>query len=136
MQCAFWAVFVSQKVDKYSSYPLYHSAYETYELVERFYDPTFKNHLAVARVRGGMVFELANSVIVPFDGRDYAQALSSYAGIIYNMSLEHPEALKTYKVSFGEYYPSNGRPPHPSWATKSLPNLSAPAVTSVVIVKI
>uniref|UniRef100_A0ABM5FW79 N-acetylated-alpha-linked acidic dipeptidase isoform X1 n=2 Tax=Pogona vitticeps TaxID=103695 RepID=A0ABM5FW79_9SAUR len=92
------------KVDKYSSYPLYHSAYETYELVEKFYDPTFKNHLAVAQVRGGMVFELANAAVLPFDCRDYAQALSRYASIIYNMSLEHQEALKTYKVSFDSLF--------------------------------
>ncbi|KAJ7320059.1 hypothetical protein JRQ81_019570 [Phrynocephalus forsythii] len=92
------------KVAKYSSYPLYHSVYETYELVEQFYDPTFKNHLAVAHVRGGMVFELADFVLVPFDCRDYAQALSSYASIIYNMSLDHQEALKTYKVSFDSLF--------------------------------
>ncbi|XP_069739417.1 glutamate carboxypeptidase 2-like isoform X2 [Phaenicophaeus curvirostris] len=87
-------------VEKYSSYPVYHSVYETYELVERFYDPTFKNHLTVAQVRGGLVFELANSVVLPFDCRDYASAVSNYAQIIYNLSRNHEEELATYSVSF------------------------------------
>ncbi|KAK2519042.1 putative N-acetylated-alpha-linked acidic dipeptidase [Columba livia] len=87
-------------VEKYSSYPVYHSVYETYEIVERFYDPTFKNHLTVAQVRGGLVFELANSVVLPFDCRDYASAVSNYAHIIYNLSRNHEKELATYNVSF------------------------------------
>lgn len=92
-----------QNVAKYSSYPVYHSVYETYEIVEQFYDPTFKNHLTVAQVRGGLVFELANSVVLPFDCRDYASAVSNYAHIIYNLSRNHEEELATYNVSFGTY---------------------------------
>ncbi|NXW10164.1 FOLH1 carboxypeptidase, partial [Fregetta grallaria] len=87
-------------VEKYSSYPVYHSVYETYEIVERFYDPTFKNHLTVAQVRGGLVFELANSVVLPFDCRDYASTVRGYAHIIYNLSRNHEEELATYNVSF------------------------------------
>ncbi|NXA48252.1 FOLH1 carboxypeptidase, partial [Nothocercus julius] len=87
-------------VEKYSSYPVYHSVYETYEIVERFYDPTFKNHLTVAQVRGGLVFELANSVVLPFDCRDYAAAVSNYAYVIYNLSKNYEEELSKYIVSF------------------------------------
>ncbi|KAM5186124.1 glutamate carboxypeptidase 2 isoform 3-T3 [Callospermophilus lateralis] len=88
------------KTHKFSSYPLYHSVYETYELVEKFYDPTFKYHLTVAQVRGGMVFELANSIVLPFDCRDYAVVLKKYADKIYNISMKHPQEMKTYSVSF------------------------------------
>ncbi|XP_053169108.1 glutamate carboxypeptidase 2-like isoform X2 [Hemicordylus capensis] len=87
------------KVDRYSSYPVYHSVYETYEIVERFYDPTFKNHLAVAQVRGGLVFEMADSLVIPFDCRDYAKALKSYIQVINNMTLKHQTALATYSIS-------------------------------------
>ncbi|NWR54901.1 FOLH1 carboxypeptidase, partial [Bucorvus abyssinicus] len=90
----------NRNVEKYSSYPVYHSVYETYEIVERFYDPTFKNHLAVAQVRGGLVFELANSIVLPFDCRDYASAVNNYAHIIYNLSRNHEKELATYNVSF------------------------------------
>uniref|UniRef100_A0A8C6YPN2 Aminopeptidase NAALADL1 n=1 Tax=Nothoprocta perdicaria TaxID=30464 RepID=A0A8C6YPN2_NOTPE len=93
-------LFLFQDVEKYSSYPVYHSVYETYEIVEGFYDPTFKNHLTVAQVRGGLVFELANSVVLPFDCRDYAAAVSNYAYVIYNLSKNHEEELSKYSVSF------------------------------------
>ncbi|XP_046295337.1 N-acetylated-alpha-linked acidic dipeptidase 2 isoform X2 [Marmota monax] len=89
-----------EKTHKFSSYPLYHSVYETYELVEKFYDPTFKYHLTVAQVRGGMVFELANSIVLPFDCRDYAVVLKKYADKIYDISMKHPQEMKTYSVSF------------------------------------
>lgn len=83
---------------------MYHSVYETYELVEKFYDPTFKYHLAVAQVRGGMVFELANSIVLPFDCRDYAIVLRNYADKIYNISMKHPQEMNTYHVSFGKLH--------------------------------
>ncbi|XP_008151831.2 glutamate carboxypeptidase 2 isoform X1 [Eptesicus fuscus] len=91
-------------INKFSSYPLYHSVYETYELVEKFYDPTFKYHHAVAQVRGGMVFELANSAVLPFDCRDYAMVLRKYAEKIYNISMKHPQEMKTYSVSFDSLF--------------------------------
>ncbi|XP_060090941.1 putative N-acetylated-alpha-linked acidic dipeptidase [Heteronotia binoei] len=87
------------KVDKFSSYPVYHSVYETYEIVERFYDPTFKNHRVVAQVRGGLVFELADSLVLPFDCRDYAEALKSYTRVIYNMTMKYPTKVSTYGIS-------------------------------------
>ncbi|XP_019664131.1 glutamate carboxypeptidase 2 isoform X1 [Ailuropoda melanoleuca] len=90
--------------NKFRSYPLYHSVYETYELVEKFYDPTFKYHLTVAQVRGGMVFELANSIVLPFDCRDYAIVLRKYADKIYNISMKHPQEMKTYSVSFDSLF--------------------------------
>uniref|UniRef100_A0A674JRI6 Aminopeptidase NAALADL1 n=1 Tax=Terrapene triunguis TaxID=2587831 RepID=A0A674JRI6_9SAUR len=86
------------------SYPVYHSVYDTYEIVERFYDPTFKNHLTVAQVRGGLVFELADSVVLPFDCRDYAEALRNYAQVIYNLSKNHQMELTTYSVSFDSLF--------------------------------
>lgn len=76
--------------------------------MEKFYDPTFKYHRAVAQVRGGMVFELASSIVLPFDCEDYAAALRKYADKIYNISMKHPQEMKTYSVSFGmEYFFQN-----------------------------
>ncbi|OWK17245.1 FOLH1B [Cervus elaphus hippelaphus] len=92
------------ETSKFSSYPLYHSIYETYELVEKFYDPAFKYHLAVAQVRGGIIFEIANSIVLPFDCRDYAVVLRKYADKIYNISMKHPQEMKTYSVSFDSLF--------------------------------
>nr|XP_033806013.1 putative N-acetylated-alpha-linked acidic dipeptidase isoform X2 [Geotrypetes seraphini]XP_033806014.1 putative N-acetylated-alpha-linked acidic dipeptidase isoform X2 [Geotrypetes seraphini] len=90
----------NRKEGRYSGYPVYHSVYETFELVEKFYDPTFKTHLAVAQVRGGLVFELADSVVLPFRCRDYAEALKCYADTIYTLARKHQARLEMFNVSF------------------------------------
>nr|KAF6465160.1 folate hydrolase 1 [Rousettus aegyptiacus] len=91
-------------INQFNSYPLYHTAYETYEVVEKFYDPVFKFHHAVAQVRGGMVFELASSVVLPFDCRDYAVVLRKYADKLYSISMKHPQEMGKYNVSFDSLF--------------------------------
>ncbi|VFV26763.1 glutamate carboxypeptidase 2-like [Lynx pardinus] len=55
-------------------------------------------------VRGGMVFELADSTVLPFDCRDYATVLRKYADKIYNISMKHPQEMKMYSVSFDSLF--------------------------------
>lgn len=55
----------------------------------------------MAQVRGAMVFELANSIVLPFDCQSYAVALKKYADTIYNISMKHPQEMKAYMISFG-----------------------------------
>ncbi|XP_020040135.1 N-acetylated-alpha-linked acidic dipeptidase 2 isoform X2 [Castor canadensis] len=90
----------NMKTDKYSSYPMYHTVYETFELVENFYDPTFKKQLSVAQIRGALVYELADSTIIPFNIQDYAKALKNYATSIFNLSRKHDQQLRNNGVSF------------------------------------
>uniref|UniRef100_A0A673T9T6 Aminopeptidase NAALADL1 n=1 Tax=Suricata suricatta TaxID=37032 RepID=A0A673T9T6_SURSU len=94
----------NRKTDKYSSYPVYHTAYETFELVENFYDPTFKKQLSVAQLRGALVYELADSRIIPFNIEDYAKALKNYATSIYNLSKKHDQQLRGHGVSFDSLF--------------------------------
>ncbi|XP_036866920.2 N-acetylated-alpha-linked acidic dipeptidase 2 isoform X6 [Manis javanica] len=94
----------NRKTDKYSSYPVYHTIYETFELVENFYDPTFKKHLSVAQLRGALVYELADSKIIPFNIQDYAKALKIYAASIYNLSKKHDQQLRDHGVSFDSLF--------------------------------
>ncbi|XP_029458155.1 putative N-acetylated-alpha-linked acidic dipeptidase isoform X1 [Rhinatrema bivittatum] len=94
----------NRKEGRYSGYPVYHSVYETFEIVEKFYDPTFRNHLTVTQVRGGLVFELADSTILPFHCQDYATALKYYADIIYTLAQKHEAQLATFKVSFDSLF--------------------------------
>ncbi|KAJ1119839.1 hypothetical protein NDU88_008024 [Pleurodeles waltl] len=98
----------NSKTDKYSNYPVYHTVYETFELVERFYDPTFKKHLAVAQLRGGLVYELANSRIIPFNAQDYGEALKSYADSIYKIAQKYQKQLLQYGVSFESLFSAVG----------------------------
>uniref|UniRef100_A0A803T0K4 Glutamate carboxypeptidase 2 n=1 Tax=Anolis carolinensis TaxID=28377 RepID=A0A803T0K4_ANOCA len=94
----------NRKVDKFSNYPVYHSTYETFELVKDFYDPTFKKQLAVAQVRAALVYELADSQILPLHCPDYATALRIYANGIYNLAMKHKTQLEMYKVSFAPLF--------------------------------
>ncbi|XP_022369794.1 N-acetylated-alpha-linked acidic dipeptidase 2 isoform X2 [Enhydra lutris kenyoni] len=94
----------NRKTDKYSSYPVYHTIYETFELVENFYDPTFKKQLSVAQLRGALVYELADSEIIPFNIEDYAKALKKYASSIYNLSKKHDQQLRDHGISFDSLF--------------------------------
>ncbi|XP_069325180.1 N-acetylated-alpha-linked acidic dipeptidase 2 isoform X2 [Eulemur rufifrons] len=94
----------NKKTEKYSSYPVYHTIYETFELVENFYDPTFKKQLSVAQLRGALVYELADAKIIPFNIKDYAKALQNYATSIYNLSKKHDQQLRDHGVSFDSLF--------------------------------
>ncbi|XP_070538244.1 putative N-acetylated-alpha-linked acidic dipeptidase [Ptychodera flava] len=59
--------------DKYdfSMYPMYHSVYETFHLVETFYDPQFKYLQGMTRMWIEVAWQLADSLILPFNCEDY-----------------------------------------------------------------
>uniref|UniRef100_A0A3Q3WGA2 Aminopeptidase NAALADL1 n=1 Tax=Mola mola TaxID=94237 RepID=A0A3Q3WGA2_MOLML len=90
----------NKQTERYSSYPVYHSVYETFEIVEKFYDPSFKRLRAVAQVRGGLIFLLADSQLLPLDVNQYADSLRKYTQSIAQLAQKHPEEMETYKVSF------------------------------------
>ncbi|KAM9812812.1 N-acetylated-alpha-linked acidic dipeptidase 2 isoform 1-T1 [Syngnathus typhle] len=94
----------NRKMERYSNYPVYHTVYETFELVEKFYDPSFTRLRAVAQVRGGLVFLLADSQIIPLDANQYAISLDKYAHGIAEIAQTHPKEMKTYKVSFDSLF--------------------------------
>lgn len=91
-----------QKTERYSSYPVYHSVYETFEIVEQFYDPSFRRLRAVAQVRGGLTVLLANSQLLPLDANEYADALGKYAQSIAQLAAKNPDEMVKYEVSFGK----------------------------------
>uniref|UniRef100_A0A8C6WRZ5 Glutamate carboxypeptidase 2 n=1 Tax=Neogobius melanostomus TaxID=47308 RepID=A0A8C6WRZ5_9GOBI len=90
----------NKKTERYSNYPVYHSVYETFEIVDRFYDPSFRRLEAVARVRGGLIFSLADSLLLPLNVNEYAEALDKYALSISQIAQRHPEEMQKYGVSF------------------------------------
>ncbi|XP_013387509.1 putative N-acetylated-alpha-linked acidic dipeptidase [Lingula anatina] len=60
-----------------SSYPLYHSVYETFLLVTNYTDPTFKWHQSLCRICGEIARYMADTVILPMDVRGYATKLET-----------------------------------------------------------
>ncbi|XP_058847643.1 N-acetylated-alpha-linked acidic dipeptidase 2-like [Acipenser ruthenus] len=67
--------YTYSKTYKLSDYPMYHSAYETFDLVSRLVDRGFKYHQAVARLLGVMTMTLAEKVILDLDCTQYANKL-------------------------------------------------------------
>ncbi|XP_072317937.1 N-acetylated-alpha-linked acidic dipeptidase 2 [Eucyclogobius newberryi] len=98
----------NKKTERYSSYPVYHSVYETFEIVEKFYDPSFRRLEAVARVRGGLIFSIADSPVLPFNASEYGHSLSTYAMSISQIAARHPEAMQKYEVSFDSLFSAVG----------------------------
>ncbi|XP_053564603.1 N-acetylated-alpha-linked acidic dipeptidase 2-like [Bombina bombina] len=94
----------NRKTEKYLNYPVYHTVYETFELVDQFYDPTFKKQLAVAQLRASLVYEIADSTVLPFNLQDYAEELKNYADRIYNLAKKHEQQLEKYRVSFDSLF--------------------------------
>jgi N-acetylated-alpha-linked acidic dipeptidase len=58
---------------------LYHSNYDSYYWVNKFGDPGFKKHLAVAQLFGVLAVKLADTKIIPFQGVEYAVALEKHS---------------------------------------------------------
>ena len=57
------------------SYPVYHSAHDSFSWVKSFVDPEFQIHLAVARYAGTFLLQLAESKRLPFNTSAYGQLL-------------------------------------------------------------
>ncbi|KAI1208452.1 Zn-dependent exopeptidase [Annulohypoxylon truncatum] len=58
-------------------YP-YHSNYDNYYWIDKFGDPGFKKHLAMARLWGLLTVKLAGTPVLPFRASDYADALKRH----------------------------------------------------------
>ncbi|KAL4238036.1 hypothetical protein ACF0H5_002747 [Mactra antiquata] len=58
-----------------SAYPMYHSVYETFYLVDNIMDIGFKYHTSVGRVWVDIARNLADSLIIPFNVSDYSDTL-------------------------------------------------------------
>ncbi|XP_077987706.1 N-acetylated-alpha-linked acidic dipeptidase 2-like [Glandiceps talaboti] len=56
---------------KFSIYPMYHTVYETFDLVERLYDPGFKYMRGMTRLWAEVARRLADELILPMNTKDY-----------------------------------------------------------------
>lgn len=56
----------------------YHSNYDSYYWMNKFGDPGFKKHLAIAQVWGVLAVRLANVKVLPFQAMEYATTLAKY----------------------------------------------------------
>jgi len=59
-------------------YGVYHSAYDSFHWMEKFGDPTFEYHAAMAQLWGTIALRLAMASGLPFDYTDYATQIREY----------------------------------------------------------
>mmetsp|Transcript_11626 Transcript_11626/g.16130 ORF Transcript_11626/g.16130 Transcript_11626/m.16130 type:complete len:730 (+) Transcript_11626:87-2276(+) len=59
-------------------YGVYHSIYDSYTYVEKFMDPDFTTHRALAEYVGLLAMNISDASILPFNYTDYAHELSVY----------------------------------------------------------
>ncbi|XP_036619536.1 aminopeptidase NAALADL1 [Trichosurus vulpecula] len=59
-------------------YPTYHTAFDTFQYVEKFLDPGFTSHHAVAQTVINILLRLSDSLLLPFNISDYSETLRSF----------------------------------------------------------
>ena len=73
----------------------YHSCYDNFEWMNKFGDPEFQYHAALAQVLALLILELADSPMLPLDNKIYAHHVQSYVKDLENYSEnKHPLSLK------------------------------------------
>ena len=96
------------------SYPVYHSVYETFELVEQYLDPGFHYHLAIARIWGEVARDIADSIVIPFDLRyeadelltKYEDLVKGYGTDMTNHGIDLSKILQLYVCVNKSFYAS------------------------------
>lgn len=82
-------------------YPVYHTQEDTFYWMKTFIDPKFEFHEAVTKFEGGLLIELSDSSILPFDVTRYAEALlTGYKLLPKEM---HNESLPTEYIQKAVY---------------------------------
>ena len=61
-------------------YGVYHSAYDTYNWMDRFGDPGYLSHAAAARMTAVGLTRLANADLLPFDYHEFGRVLGQLVG--------------------------------------------------------
>ncbi len=56
----------------------YHSAYDTFDWMERFGDPGFQYHATAARIGAATLLRLANAPVLPYDYVEFARTMRRY----------------------------------------------------------
>jgi N-acetylated-alpha-linked acidic dipeptidase len=73
---------------------VYHSAYDSYNWMSKFGDPTFEVHATTARVGAAALLRLANAEILPYDYVEYARTMRRFGS-----QVDQALADKRWKVS-------------------------------------
>ncbi|PON44925.1 Peptidase [Parasponia andersonii] len=65
-------------------FPVYHTAFDSYDWMRSYGDPFFQRHVAVAGVWGLLALHLADESIIPFNYLSYAEQLKVHTEVLSN----------------------------------------------------
>ncbi|GER44813.1 transferrin receptor protein [Striga asiatica] len=65
-----------------SDFPVYHTAFDSYDWMIRYGDPLFHRHVAMAGIWGLVALNLADDPILPFNYLSYANELQEYNNVL------------------------------------------------------
>ncbi|XP_051152593.1 probable glutamate carboxypeptidase AMP1 [Andrographis paniculata] len=68
-----------------SEFPVYHTAFDSYEWMVKFGDPSFQRHVTVAGIWGLVALRLSDEPVLPFNYVSYAVELQEYNRILETM---------------------------------------------------
>lgn len=77
-------------------YPGYHSVYETFEYVNKFVDPGYKCHQAVAKILAEILRRMSDTAVLPIDACLYAEDLAEKRDALY---LDVGDDLRNHDVN-------------------------------------
>ncbi|XP_061372119.1 probable glutamate carboxypeptidase AMP1 [Gastrolobium bilobum] len=83
-------------------FPVYHTAFDSYNWMTEYGDPFFLRHVAVTGVWGLLALHLADDSILPFDYVSYANELQLYKNILSNL-LDQQISLHPLTMSIQEF---------------------------------
>ncbi|KAG7028188.1 putative glutamate carboxypeptidase AMP1, partial [Cucurbita argyrosperma subsp. argyrosperma] len=83
-------------------FPVYHTAFDTYDWMASYGDPLFHRHAAVGSIWGLLALRLADDLILPFSYVSYANQLQAYRDIL-NDILDGSVSLQSLSTSIHEF---------------------------------
>ncbi|XP_072054078.1 probable glutamate carboxypeptidase AMP1 isoform X2 [Arachis hypogaea] len=83
-------------------FPVYHTAYDSYNWMTEYGDPFFQRHVAVTGIWGLLALHLADDSILPFNYVSYANQLLSYKNKLSNL-LDQQVSLHPLTMSIQEF---------------------------------
>ncbi|KAL4031624.1 hypothetical protein IC575_009909 [Cucumis melo] len=82
-------------------FPVYHTAFDTYDWMANYGDPLFHRHVTVGSIWGLLALRLSDDLILPFSYVSYANQLQAYKDTL-NHLLDGSVSLRTLSTSIEE----------------------------------
>jgi len=98
----------TKKYKGVGQYPTYHTGYETFYLVDKIIDPGFKIHRTCAQTSLHILFELADSAVLPYNLENFPKAMKETMDILEKNNVtkllkDNNASLKFVKEAIAEF---------------------------------